>query len=267
MSQISKAVEMAKKEGQFGNDRQQRNGGGQQPHLFRENDVSRIATDAAVLRKNNVLTGIDDNKVVDTYRLLRTRVLSRMRQNRWKSLGITSAGKNDGKTLTAVNLAISIAMKQNHSVVIVDTDLRNPSVAKAFGIEPKFGLADYLSSDVPLGKVLINPGIDGLNIIPGNQHTHTPSELLSSLKMSRLAKDLKSQYQSIIVIYDLPPVLVGDDVVAFAPNLDAVLFVVEEGSTDSSRLKKSVSLLEDLNIIGSVLNKSKQTSDQEGYYY
>ncbi len=266
MSRISKAVELARKEGAFLKSPIESNG----DHAAIEADyvkTNKVIVSHNVLRKNRVLTAISDHQVIDTYRLLRTRVLRRMRQNAWKSLGVTSAGKNDGKTLTSINLGISIAMKQNYSVVVVDTDLRNPSVHKLFGFEPEYGLVDYLKSNVPLDKVLVNPDIDRLVILPGNKNVDASSELLSSPKMSRLAKDLKTRYPTRIVIYDLPPVLVGDDVVAFAPNLDTALFVVEEGGTDSDKLKRSIQLLEGIDIIGTVLNKSKESPQNDSYYY
>ena len=190
-----------------------------------------------------------------------------MQQNKWKTLGITSAGKDDGKTLTAVNLAISIAMKQNFTVILVDADLRSPTIHKLFGFEPKLGLSDYLNSNIPVEKILFNPGVDRLVILPGTQPIHGSSELLSSPNMARLVKDLKSRYATRIVIFDLPPVLVGDDVVAFSPNLDAALIIVEEGGTESDKLKKSVELLEGVEIIGAVLNKSKNDTLGYEYYY
>ncbi len=267
MSQISKAIQIAKKEGQYSNINFNDNDFNNENGLNNTN-IQKIVVSKDALEKNHVLSVIDDNRIIDTYRLLRTRVLRRMQQNKWKSIGVTSAGKDDGKTLTAINLGISIAMKQNFTVVVVDTDLRNPSIHKFFGFKPKVGLGDYLASDMPLEKVLVNPGIDRLMILPGSSnHTQTSSELLSSPKMARLTKDLKTRYPTRIVIFDLPPVLVGDDVVAFAPNLDTVLLVVEEGGTDSGKLKQSIDLLEGVEIIGTILNKSKESLQNQEYYY
>ena len=266
MSRISKAVEIAKREGQF------------VQRSFKRNDIesaggvdysnaNKIETNKNLLKKNRVLSAIDDQRIIDSYRLLRTRVLRRMQQNNWKSIGITSASKNDGKTLTAVNLGISIAMKQNIPVVIVDADLRNPSIHKLFGFTPKNGLRDCLMTDFSLNKVLVHPGIDRLEILTGYKSIETSSELLSSPKMSRLAQELKTRHPSQIVIYDLPPVLISDDVIAFSPNLDTVLLIVEEGSTETDKLKKTIDLLEGVEIIGTVLNKSKEHPQDYEYYY
>ena len=266
MSQISKAIELAKKE-RHPNKRGFKSNGVIEVGEFNYTNSNKIVTNKNVLKKNRILSAIDDQRIIDTYGLLRTRVLRRMQQNKWQSIGITSAGKDDGKTLTAINLAISIAMKQTHTVLVVDADLRNPSIHNALGFKPQFGLSDYLTSDIPIDEVLIDPGIDRLIILPGNKGAETSSELLSSPKMSRLAQELKTRYTSRIVIYDLPPVLVGDDVAAFAPNLDTALLIVEEGSTETDKLKRSIDLLEGVDIIGTVLNKSKGKEQDQEYYY
>jgi capsular exopolysaccharide synthesis family protein len=265
MSQISKAIELAKREGYSVK------GGLKSNEVISTSEFdyinsNKIVTNKDVLKKNRILSAIDDQRIIDAYGLLRTRVLRRMKQNKWKSIGITSAGVDDGKTLTAINLGISIAMNQTSNVVIVDADLRNPSIHKSFGFNPQFGLSDYLTSDTPIDKVLIHPGIDRLVVLPGNKGAESSSELLSSPKMSRLAKELK-MHLSRIVIYDLPPVLVGDDVAAFAPNLDTALLVVEEGSTETDKLKRSIDLLEGVDIVGTVLNKSKNSAQNLEYYY
>jgi capsular exopolysaccharide synthesis family protein len=266
MSQILKAVELAKKEGNFVQKDSKSNDVNTMDELgyLRTNKIS---TNKELLKKNKVLSALDDQRIIDSYGLLRTRVLRRMQQNKWKSIGITSAGKDNGKTLTAINLGISIARKQNYTVVVVDADLRNPSLHKVFGFKPQVGLSDYLRSDISIDEILVNPGIERLVILPGNKSTDASSELLSSKKMSRLAQDLKTRYPSRIVIYDLPPVVVGDDVVAFSPNLDTALLVVEEGGTETDKLKRSIDLLEGVDIIGTVLNKSTGDTLTEEYYY
>lgn len=266
MSKILKAVELAKKEGSFvQKDRKSNDVNDMGGSDFPGN--SKIVTNVNILKKNKVLSAIDDQKIIDSYGLLRTRVLRRMQQNKWKSIGITSAGKDNGKTLTAINLGISIARKQNYTVVVVDADLRNPSLHKMLGFKPQIGLSDYLTSDIPIDKVIVDPGIERLVVLPGNKSTGASSELLSSYKMQRLTQELKTRYPSRIVIYDLPPVLVGDDVVAFAPNFDTALLIVEEGGTETDKLKRSIDLLEGVDIIGTVLNKSTGDTQTEEYYY
>ncbi len=118
-----------------------------------------VEVDEAVLDRNRVLGGASAEMAADAYRMLRTRVIQRMRDNGWNSLMVVSAGPGEGKSLTAVNLAISLAREVTHTVLLVDLDLRRPSVHKFFGYEPAHGVLDYLRNDVPLPDVLFNPSI------------------------------------------------------------------------------------------------------------
>lgn len=227
----------------------------------------RLPVSRRALRRGRALTGVDHGPAVDAYRLLRTRVLHRMRQNGWNTLGVTSAGAREGKTLTSVNLGISIAMGLKNTVLVVDADLRKPSVHEVFNIAPRRGLADLLLDGDPIESLLINPGIDRFLILPGSRTRRLSSEHLASPRMEQVVHDVKQRYPGRIVIFDLPPVLVGDDVVAFAPKLDALLLVVEEGGTIADEFTRTVELLEGIEVIGTVLNKSVEVSQSYGDYY
>ena len=230
--------------------------------------IRKINVPAAVLRRNRVITTLEDGRIVDSYKLLRTRVLRSMQQNGWNTLGVTSAGPNVGKTLTSVNLAISISLKDNLSSMVVDTDLRRPSVHSVFELNPDFGLEDYLAQKASIQSLLINPGIDHFSVLPNKgSREGTSSELLASPRMLQLVDEIKAGFSSQIVIFDLPPVLVGDDVVAFAPHLDALLVVIEDGKTQTPELTHTFELLHDINILGTVLNKSSDALKNMDYYY
>lgn len=231
-------------------------------------NIRSISVPDNVLRRNRVITTFEDNRMVDAYKLLRTRVLRSMQQNGWNTLGVTSAGPNVGKTLTSVNLGISIAMKDNLSSIVVDTDLRRPSVHSIFEINPEQGLEDYISNQAPISSLLINPGIKHFSVLPNKgSREGASSELLASPRMIRLVDEIKANFASQIVIFDLPPVLVGDDVVAFAPHLDAVLIVIEDGKTQTPELTHTFELLGDINVLGTVLNKSTEALKNMDYYY
>jgi capsular exopolysaccharide synthesis family protein len=214
--------------------------------------------DAAVLKRNRVIAGGQDEGVVDAYRMLRTRVLQRMHQNGWTSLAITSPGPAEGKTLTAVNLALSLAMEVNHTVLLVDLDLRRPSVHKLLGYEPQYGIADYLFSDIPLSDVLFTPSVERLVVLPGCTQQENSSELLSMPRTRELVHEITSRYPERIVLFDLPPLLLVDDALAFAPYVDAFLLVVEEGETAKAALAEARDLLQNVNLIGTVLNKAEE---------
>jgi protein-tyrosine kinase len=264
MDRIAKALELARKS--------QRPSDGRMLHLDAEEDISytytrTVPVNASFLRKQRVIGGIQDKRIIDAYKLLRTRVLQRMQQNNWNTLGVTSAGEHTGKTLTAVNLSISIAMKLNYTVLLVDADMRRPNVHNLFGFQPTLGLKDYLEANASIEEILVHPSIDRLVILPGRSVEHGSSELLASPRMVELVEELKSRYPSRLVVFDLPPVMVGDDVVAFAPNLDTAMLIVEDHKTQADELARSIDLLEGLDLIGAVLNKSTEDSRQPYDYY
>jgi len=226
--------------------------------------TKRITVPKKVLQQKRLISKVLDPAVVASYKLLRTQVLRRMKDNHWNTLAITSPGTGEGKTLTSVNLAISLAREVNHTVLLVDLDLRRPSVSSCFGYAPEYGLNDYLEYNISLSEILINPEIERLVILPGREATFNSSELLSSPKMVELVDELKTRYPTRIVIFDMPPMLIADDVLVFTPYVDAFLLVIEEGKTKENELLRSVDLLKQSNVIGTVLNKS--TEVMSNYY-
>lgn len=209
------------------------------------------------LRRNRVLGAHDEPAVRQAYKMLRTQVVQSLRAQGWSSLIVTSPGAGEGKSLTAVNLAIALAREVNHTVLLVDLDLRRPAIARHFGYEPVFGLRDYLLDDVPLSEMLFNPDIERLVVLPGGKPLDESSELLTAPKMVQLAQELKTRYDGRIVIYDMPPLLLTDDVLAFIKNVNTVLLVVEEGKTRADELTHAMNMLRDVPVLGTVLNKSE----------
>ncbi|MBI3774792.1 MAG: CpsD/CapB family tyrosine-protein kinase [Gammaproteobacteria bacterium] len=241
--------------------------------IVRDNDTGQCVTYTQTqvikpapetLRRNRVLGAHDVPAVRQAYKMLRTQVVQSLRAQGWSSLIVTSPGVGEGKSLTAANLAIALAREVNHTVLLVDLDLRRPAIAGHFGYEPLFGLRDYLLDDVPLNEILFNPDIERLVVLPGGKPLDESSELLTAPKMVRLAQELKTRYDGRIVIYDMPPLLLADDVLAFAPNIDAALLVIEEGRTRKDELTQSIEMLRDIPVIGTVLNKAKNA--RAAYY-
>ncbi|MDJ0928060.1 MAG: CpsD/CapB family tyrosine-protein kinase [Gammaproteobacteria bacterium] len=218
-----------------------------------------------VLERNRLIAALPNHELRDSYRMLRTRVLQQMTANGWNALAITSPATGHGKSLTAVNLAISLASEVNHTVLLADLDLRSPSVHSYFGYEPQVGLSDYLEGDVPLSEVLFSPGIDRLVVLPGREPVMNSSEMLSSPKMVSLVSELKSRYPDRLVICDLPPLLATDDALAFTPYTDGMLMVVEAGTTQSEDFERSLDILKDVPLVGTVLNRS-ETAARAGHY-
>lgn len=222
-----------------------------------------VQTNRKVLAKRRVFLRDDNHAASHAYKVLRTQVLQRMAVNNWNTLAVTSAGQGEGKTITAINLAINLAKVVSHTVLLADFDLRRPQVHQYFKYSPRCGLSDYLRHEIALPEILFNPQLDGLVILPGREPVDNSSELLSSPDMSRLVEELKSRYPARIVIFDLPPLLSGADVLAFLPHVEAVLLVVEEGKTQREDLVRSLELLRETNLLGTVLNKSQES--RSGY--
>lgn len=270
MERIKKALEMARQErsGAQGTDTVARAGASKKtPSLEKGVEYTQtrvVPLSPVTLKKNRVIGGDGRDSVTDAYRILRTQVLQRLKENGWNSLAVTSAGAGEGKSLTAINLAISLAREVNHTVLLVDMDLRRPAIGETLGYVPEHGLSDYLLSDnLDLQEVMFNPSIERLVVVPGKGSMQHSSEILSSPKAVRFVEEIKTRYPSRIVIFDLPPVLVSDDALAFSPNVDAFLMVVEEGKTTSEDLKRSLEILNDVNIVGTVLNKAENAGKNQ----
>jgi protein-tyrosine kinase len=224
-----------------------------------------LEVDPEYLRNNRVISSLTD-PVAEPYKILRTKVLQRMRANNWRSLAITSPTEGCGKTLTAINLAISIAREVNQTVLLVDLDLKRPQVQRYLTNNEQPGITDYLVRDRPVSELLFNvKGVDRLVVLPGHDSITHSSEILSSPRMATLIEEMKSRYPSRIVLLDMPPLLVCDDVLAFSPHLDAVLLVAADGETDQEDLKRTTAMLDQVNLLGIALNKS--SAPNSGYYY
>ncbi|THB73085.1 MAG: exopolysaccharide biosynthesis protein [Gammaproteobacteria bacterium] len=264
MEKIKKALEQAKKE-RDANLGQPVETTKQAPtaHIAREDQITytqtqKFTASPDVLSNNRIIIGSENSEIVAAYKMLRTQLLQKLNDNQWNALAMTSPSAGAGCSLTSINLAISLAMEVRHTVLLVDFNLRSPGLHKLFGFQPKFGLSDYLLHDTPLEEILVNPGYEGVVMLPGSQPLLNSSETLSSPKLVQLVEELKNRYPSRIVLFDLPPILTSDDALAFSPYTDAFLLVLEEGKTKKAELENSMHLLKDVEVIGTVINKSKE---------
>ena len=224
-----------------------------------------VAIDPGVLKRNRVISGADNDDVTTAYKILRTQVEQRLAAQGWNSIAVTSPGPRQGKTLTAINLSIALAREMHRTVLLVDLDLRNPSVHTKLAQTPGEGLVDYLIDDIPLGKILINPGIERLVILPAGRTVANSSELIASPKMVKLVDELKSRYESRLIVFDLPPLLSADDALAFSPYVDTTLMVVEDGITTKDELVNAVEMLGNVHLLGTVLNKVADAHPEYAY--
>jgi protein-tyrosine kinase len=220
-----------------------------------------------VLERNKLVPGIEDKAAITAYKVLRTRILQRMRSNSWRSFIISGASVGEGKTLTACNLAVTMAKEPNQSVFLVDLDLQRSSVATYFDLDVKLGIGDYLAGRADIEDIVYAPqDLDRIAIIPNRAPVENSSELITSPRMKALTKWLKDRGSAPLVIYDMPPILSCDDVLAFLPSVDAILMVVSEGYTERSQLTRAIHMIGDANLLGVVLNRSREHHRSSAYY-
>ena len=215
-----------------------------------------VQPDPRHLASELVIAGIDDERS-EVYRQLRTQVLRKMREQGWRKLAISSPNSHAGKSLTALNLAISMSKEVNQTVLLIDLDLRNPTIARKLGIEVELDLIDYIEGRAELKDVLVNPGFERLVVLPNSHRATHRSELLSSPRMSAFMQEIVERYDSRLIIFDLPAVLDDDDMLMFAPFADALLMVIEEGVSQRADLERALNLMHGTPLLGTVLNKTR----------
>ena len=260
MEKIQQALERARQQRQGGSPAQ---GGTQASSAEEVQSIEYTRTQSLkghsdLQRENRILSAMEHNEYVESFKILSTQVIQRMDEHQWKSLAVTSVREDEGKTTTSINLGLSIAKEIEYTVLLVDTNLRKPEIHKYFGMEPELGLSDYLNGDYDLADVLIRPeNINHFVILPGGTPISNSTEMLGSPKMCDLVNELKERYPKRVVIFDMPPVLNTADTLSFVPCIDCSLIVVEDDVTKEIELKQAIELMSVTNILGTVLNKSR----------
>lgn len=207
------------------------------------------------MAEGRMLSHVNDPALADYYSMLRTQVLHQTRDKGHNIIMVTSVGKGEGKTLTAINLAISMAKETTQTALLVDTNLRDPKVAEYLGLSTDKGLSDYLLDDAPMPSLLINPGMKKLVVLPAGRPIAGATEILGSPKMRNLVREMKSKYPERYVIFDCPHLLDMPDSLVFTSFVDQVLLVVEAGRTSRRDIRRTMELLQGKNLLGIVMNK------------
>ena len=212
---------------------------------------------AEALEANRVVNPASLGSAAAAFRMLRTQVLQRIDEKGWRTLAVLSPNADDGKTTTAINLAVSLANDHRHTVLLVDCDLKQPGVAAMLGIEAEFGLNDVLSGDARVDQCLYHPdGFERLVVLPARCPLAHSSEALSGERAREVVRELRDRYPERVVLFDLPPVLGADDALAFLPLVECGLVVVSEGGTRRDDLLRCMELIRNTPIVGTVLNRT-----------
>ena len=222
---------------------------------YRQTQVIKIAP--KTLKRNKIVSLFAKEALSDELRILHTQVLNKMEEIGGNSLLITSVRPQEGKTTTAINLAVSMSHKVDQTVLLVDADLRKPTVHRYLGLPDRGGLSDYLLRQAEISELLINPGLPKLVILSGGQSLVNSSDLLGSPRMARLIEEMKERYPDRFIIFDTSSLLSCADALVLSRYVDGVLLVVESEKTTKKDLERALGLLKESRFLGMVFNKAK----------
>ena len=219
-----------------------------------------------LLSRNRILA-FESGQGALPFSVIRTRMLQQVRANGWHRVGITSPGPGCGKTVLALNLAFSLARQSEQRTILIEADLRRPSMARYLGIKGKANVSKVLEGTAPLSDHAVRYGG---NLIFSTQSVpmRSSAELLQSKTAAAALDTIAARYQPTIMLFDLPPQLASDDVMAFAGQLDAMLIVVAADSTTVKQIDQCErELAAQVNVMGVIVNKCRHVEKSDGYGY
>jgi len=269
MSRIEKAIERAA---------QLRQGGVVRPEVpagpVQRSSIVHIAPSPAevenrVTSDSPLLVTLNDphSPIAEEYRKMKSILVKRTRGENFKNvLMVTSSIPGEGKSITALNLAISLAQEYDHTVLLIDADLRRPTVHTYLNIPVKKGFADCLSGEADLSEVIVATGIGKLSIITAGHGVSNPAELFSSNRMKDLLEEIKHRYHDRYVIFDTPPLLPFAETLSLAHLVDGVVFVVKEQLATQTNVKDALDALKGCEVLGIVYNDTSIAHNLERYY-
>lgn len=209
----------------------------------------------------------EQDPVLNAYRILRTRILQKMEENNWRTLAIVSPGAGAGKSVTAINLAISIGSKQGSRATLVDLDFYRPKISHYLGLKETSSIIDFFEGTRALRDVTLKPDLADVLVIANERVSRRGAEFLTSPKADELIARTVNEYASRVVIFDMSPLLGCDDTIAFLPKIDCALLIVASGQTRVPEFREAQRLLGQTNVIGTVLNKAPSSSFVGSQYY
>lgn len=216
----------------------------------------------------SLITLVDPSSPVsEQYRTIRTNIqFASSVDRKLQTLVITSSGPSEGKSTTAANLAVVFA-KSGQKVLLVDADMRKPTVFKTFQLTNEVGLSTVLSTGKNIGDAAQPTSIENLSVLTSGPKPPNPSELLGSMHMDQVINEARNLYD--IVIFDMPPVVAVTDAQIMASKVDGTLLVIRENVTKKESVTKAKELLHLVNarVLGVVYNGAEQSKDQGYYYY
>jgi capsular exopolysaccharide synthesis family protein len=211
-----------------------------------------------------------DSHASEQYKILREQVKRLGTDAGIRVFSVTSPVKRDGKSTVAVNLAAALALDYEENVLLIDADLRAPSVHRYFDLNPSPGLADYLGSNaspIEVRSLVQKTFLPGLNVLTAGKPTNFSSELLAKDKMRQLMEEVRTKFPKWHIVVDTPPILATPDPLIVGRHVDGVLLVVRARKTPRDYLTKSIQLLNSTKLMGVVLNGAELGMASKYYYY
>jgi len=230
--------------------------------LFTKNKRSQISRKRGAPRVAAVLQTEQSKYAMAAFKGLRTTVVHKLAEHQCNSVLVTGATAGVGKSSVSINLAASLANQPDRRVILVEFDLRRPSLAKSLGVTPTNGIETAVSIEAELIKV---PQLGFECIVVANAHRNS-SEILTSNGMKNLLNTLATDYANDIVVFDAPPAIGCDDIAAIAPYFPLAVLVIEEGETTRSELNAAINIVKPAEIASVVSNKSRSTQFRNYYY-
>lgn len=225
-----------------------------------------LPLDPVHLEKHRIVTLDPVNPFRREFDLLRTQVLQKMQEKGWRTIAVTSPSVQSGKTVVAVNLALSIAHHPSRTALLVDFDLRRPQVAAYLGLPPADSMNEVLEGRADLRDAIVHAGIPRFLVLPTRRRVPHAAEMLSSDQVAKIIGRLRDHYPERVIIFDMPPITAVDDVIAVLPKMDCVLLVVGSGSSSRRELEETQRHLGRSNLLGVVVNKVAEQPALEDYY-
>lgn len=225
-----------------------------------------FAADAARLRAGRIVTFAGGSETV-SFDMMRTKVIQQMRANGWRRLAITSPTAACGKSTIALNLAFSLARQKELRTILAELDLRRPTLARMLGLPGRTGFSEVLEGRADFASSALRHGA-GLALALNDGPVRNPAELLQASPVSGALAAIEARYAPDILLFDMPPLLVSDDAMAFIGHVDAVLLVAAAETTTIREVDACErELASQTNVMGVVLNKCRYMGAEYGYSY
>lgn len=245
-----------------------------EPVIHDENEIDIELNKESLLERGYMFDASSRKVTQEEFRQIKRKLLNNAFGPAAKTLNnsnlimVSSSNPNEGKTFVSINLALSIALEQDKTVLLVDADVLRPSINRELEFEHKNGLLEYLLSEVnSLSEIIHSTNIKNLKIIPSGKPHHLTNELLASNKMADLAKELAERYPDRVVIFDCPPILGVTETPVLSNLMGQAAIVVEESKTKIEDVRKATELLNQEMALGIIMNKTLKTAkDTYGYY-